>query len=123
MLKKEANFSLLFRHWLKANYTKFESCSFEIKDTRGAKSFKLSELAEEQRNHALANKSKKGNLIRNAAGTIGAADYFFYRNAYAYIVINYPENFYIIDIDDIIKENKTLSEQRANEIAILCVKK
>lgn len=119
MIKTEANFSLKFRSWLRANYKCFDSCSFEVKDTRGKSYFSLKELKEEQINHALANKSPKGNLIRNSAGTIGAADYFFYRNAYAYIVINYPKSFFIIDIDDIILEKtKSLKFERAREIAI-----
>lgn len=118
-MKEEANFGILFRHWIKANYQLFESASFEIKDTRGKKSFSLAELKEEQRNHALANKSNKGNLIRNSSGTIGAADYFFYRNAYAYIVINYPKAFYIIDIDDILNvKEKSLTQDRAKEISL-----
>ncbi len=117
-MKQEANFSFTFRHWLRANYKDFESCSFEIKDTRGKNTFTLSELHEEQRNHALANKSDKGNLIRCASGTIGAADYMFFRNAYAYVVIKYPLGFAIIDIDDFLKEKKGISWERAQEISV-----
>lgn len=121
MQKKEANLSIIFRHWLKANYKKFDSCSFEIKSTRGAGTFNMRELKEEQRNHALANKSDKGNLIRTV-GTTGCADYHFMRNAYAYIVIFFPKVFFVIDIDDILKEKKNLSTVKAEEIALFSVK-
>lgn len=118
---QEASSSILFRHWLKANYNKFDSCSFEIKDTRGAGTFNMKELKEEQRNHALANKSEKGNLIRTV-GTTGCADYHFMRKAYAYVVIFFPKVFFVIDIDDIIKEKRNLSTGRAEEIALFSVK-
>jgi len=122
MKKSEADFSITFRHWLKANHKQFESCSFEIKDTRGKNTFTLKELKEEQINHALANKSDKGNLTRVSSGTTGAADYHFYRNAYAYIVIKYPKGFVIIDIDDFLKETKGITWERAQEICILLKK-
>lgn len=122
-MKQEADFSLLFRHWFKANYKKFESCTFEHKDTRGKNTFSIKELKEAQINHALAIKSDKGNLIRVSSGTVGAPDYNFYRNAYAYIVINYPKGFVVIDIDDLIKEKKGISWERAQEIAVHTVYK
>jgi hypothetical protein len=117
-MKHEANFSLIFRHWLKANYHKFESCSFEMKDSRSKNVFLVSELKEEQRNHALACKSDKGNFMRTT-GTTGIADYIFLRNAYAYIVLRYPKAFYIIDIDDILLfKGKSLKETDAWLMAI-----
>jgi hypothetical protein len=120
-MKQEANFSLVFRHWIKANYKSFESCSFEIKDTRGKETFSIRELKEEQANHALANKSDKGNLTRISTGTTGAADYHFYRNAYAYVVIKYPKGFVVIDIDDFLKEKKGIHWERAQAISIRTV--
>jgi penicillin-binding protein-related factor A (putative recombinase) len=116
-MKQEANSSLIFRHWLKANYKKFDSCTFEMKDTRGSNTFSLRELKEEQRNHALACKGDKGNLMRTV-GTTGIADYIFMRNAYAYIVIRYPKIMAIIDIDDFLHETKGITSDRAEEIAI-----
>ena len=45
MIKKEAKFAIKFRHWLKANPVRI-SCTFEIKDTRGAKSLPFKDLKE-----------------------------------------------------------------------------
>ena len=117
MKHQEAKSSLTFRHWLKANYHKFDSCTFEVKDTRGSNTFSLRELKEEQRNHAIACKSNTGNLMRTE-GTVGIADYIFMRNAYAYVVICYPTMIAIIDIDDFLKETKGITNKRAEEIAI-----
>ena len=118
MKKFEAISSIVFRHYLKANYTLFKSCSFEIKSSRGKLSFPFAELKEEQVNHALANKSNKGNLTRVATGTVGASDYHFFRKAQAYVVIFYPNLFTILDIDILIQEKtKSLSRDRACEIA------
>jgi len=120
-MKQEANSSILFRHWWKVNYHKFESCSLEMKDSRGKDTFNVKEWKEEQRNHALACKSDKGNFIRTT-GTTGMADYHYLRNAYAYVVIKYPKMFAIIDTDDLMKEVKGLSITRATEIAIEVIK-
>lgn len=120
-MKQEADSSLIFRHWQKANYKKFDSCTFELKDTRGSNTFSLRELKEEQRNHALACKGDRGNLMRTV-GTTGIADYIFMRNAYAYVVIFYPKGFTVIDIDDLIKETKGITWDRAQEISISTIK-
>lgn len=115
---KEADFGVTFRHWFKDK--QFESCSFELKDTRGKDSFNLSELKEAQRNHGQANKSDKGNLIRVSVGTTGTADYLYLRNAYAYIVINYPKSFVVCDIDDICNiKGKSLTYEQAQIISII----
>jgi len=114
----EAKESIVFRHWFMANSKKFQSCSLEIKDTRGKNTFSLKELKEAQINHALACKSDRGNLFRTAVGTDGMGDYHFLRNAYAYIVIKYPKGFAVIDVDDLIKETKGVTWERASEIAL-----
>lgn len=122
MKKTEASSSIIFRHWLKANYKKFDSCAFEMKDTRGKSVFTMSELKEEQCNHALACKSDKGNFMRTT-GTVGIADYIFLRNAYSYVVIRYPKAFYIIDIDDLLLfKGKSLKETDAYLMAIETIK-
>lgn len=119
MQKHEANFGLLFRSWFRANKKKFESCVFELKDTRGSATFNVKEWKEEQRDHALACKSDDGNLMRFSSGTTGMPDYGFYRNAYAYVVIRYPKAFYVIDADDLIAhKGKSLKESDAELIAI-----
>lgn len=117
MQKKEADFSLILRHYLKANPLP-DSCPIECKDTRGKDYFLMSELKEEQINNALASKSAKGNLIRISSGTIGCPDYAYYRNSTAPIFIRFPKFFCMIDIDDLIKVKKKLTAVHAQEIAI-----
>lgn len=126
MKHKETDFSIKFRHWLKNN--KRQSCTFELKDSRGKNYFNFSELKEEQINYALSVQSDKGTLIRLQAITGGEPDYVYYRNSPAYIVINYPECFCIIPINNLLFEKekskrKSLTEERAKEIAIKVVKK
>lgn len=117
MKKQETKSSIIFRHWFKVHSKEFKSCSFEMKDTRGKNTFTLKELKEEQINHALANKSDRGNLTRVASGTVGSGDYHFYRNADAYVVIKYPLGFVVVDIDKFLNEKKGINWQRAKEIA------
>lgn len=79
----------------------------------------MAELIEEQRNHALRAKAG-GNLIRIISGTPGAPDYVFFKKCkYSFVVINYPEFFVVIDIDDLLVEKTaSLSALRARQIAI-----
>lgn len=113
----EASFSIIFEKWFDPK--KFESCSIELKDTRGAKVFNMKEWKEKQRIHATKNKSDKGNLIRTAIGSAGMGDLHFLRNAYAYVVIKYLKAFYVIDADDLIAHRgKSLKETDAALIAI-----
>lgn len=126
MLKKEADFSILLRSYLRAHPLPV-SCPLEVKDTRGKPSFNYNELKEEQINNALASKSDKGNLIRVSTGTIGAPDYCYYRNSPAYVVIKYPSGFVIVDIETFILERdtsrrKSLTWERAQEISIRTIK-
>ncbi len=125
MKKQEADFSVLLRHYLKANPLPL-SCPIECKDTRGKDSFFYSELKEEQINNALASTSNKGNLIRISSGTIGGPDYAYFRNSPAYIVIKYPKGFVFIDIQTLTTEKdrsrrKSLTWERAQEIANIAV--
>lgn len=122
MQKKEADFGVLLRHYLKANPLPLSS-HIEVKDTRGKDSFPFSELKEEQINNALASNSDKGNLIRISTGTIGAPDYAYYRNAPAYVVIKYPTHFSFITIGTFLMEKerskrKSLTSERAKLISV-----
>lgn len=122
MQKKEAEFSIVLRHYLKAHPLPI-SCPLEVKDTRGKPSFYYAELKEEQINNALASKSDKGNLIRIASGTIGGPDYAYYRNSPAYVVIRYPFGFVFIDNETFVLERdsskrKSLTWERAKDISI-----
>jgi hypothetical protein len=120
---KEADFGTeIFKPWIDKNYKQFESASFELKDTRGQKLFNLSELKPKQKTSSLLNKSDKGNLIRVSSGTVGAADYIYLRNAYAFVVIKYPKFFAICDVNDLIViKEKSLSIEHVNNIALTIV--
>lgn len=120
--KREADFGLVFRKLIEKNLPK-DSYAFELKDTNGKSYFNFNELGEDQINHALRNKSKKGNLIRIINGTKGSPDYVYLKNCvYSFIVIRYPNIIVAIDIDDFINEKeksnrKSLTESRALEIS------
>ena len=126
-MKQEADFSIRLRHYLKAHPLPV-SCPIEVKDSRGKEYFSYAELKEEQINNALTSKSDRGNLIRVSVGTIGAPDYCYYRNSPAYIVIKYPSGFVFIDVetfvyDKLLSKRKSLTWERAQEIAVRVVKK
>ena len=116
MLKRESNFAVLFRHWLKANPQK--SASYELKDTRGKRSFTMSELKQEQIDYALAIESDRGVLLRTVAVSAGMPDYIYLRGERAFIAIRYPEGFVVISIKAFLKEReKLLTWSRACVIA------
>ena len=120
---REALFSILFRHWIKAHPQK--SCSFEIKQT-SSDSIPFSKITQAQIDYGKAIKSKKGVLLRTQAVTEGMPDYIYLRNIPAYIVIKYPRFFCIIDIDVFDAENKrskrrSLTSKRAAEIAQIVI--
>lgn len=123
MQKKEANFSIKFRHWLMANPQ--ISGAYEMKDTRGAKAFLLREFKPEQENFADAiRNSPKGVFIRTE-GVTGLPDYIYLRNAPSWVVIKYPNGFVIIDGVTLSLEKKkstTLLWSRACELAHTIVK-
>ena len=125
-MKKEANFTLRFRHWLKAN--PMPSCAFELKQTTGT-SLPFSAVAEHQIDALLASKSKEGFLykIPDDSRSVKPYDLFYLRNAFAYVVIRYPRAFHVIDIDTFLLEKarskrKSLTHSRAQEISTISVK-
>lgn len=123
MKKREADFGVLFRHWIKAN-PRF-SCAFELKQT-SAKSIPFSALEEHQADYLQAIKGSKGVLIR-VQGVNGEPDYIYLRNHPACIVVKFPGEFSIIDIDAFMLEKKrsirkSLTIDQAEKISILTVK-
>jgi hypothetical protein len=96
MIKHEAKFSIRFRHWLKANPIKF-SCTFEMKDTCGKQSLNFKEVKQEQLDYGEAIKSTHPTMIRNVGGQ-GEPDYTYHYNCPAFVVINYPKGFVLIDV-------------------------
>ncbi len=124
-MKKEANFTLRFRHWLKAN--PMPSAAFELKQCSGSLPF--SAVAEHQVDALLAVRSESGLLYKapDDSRSVKPFDLFYMRAIYAFVVIKYPRSFQIISIDTFLLEKgrskrKSLTESRAKEISIISVK-
>jgi len=118
MRRREASFSIAFRHWLRANPQ--DTCAFEMKQTT-TDSLPFSALKDHQENYLCAVQSNTGALIR-VQGTVGEPDYVYLRNTPAYVVVKYPGAFHVIPIDAWIAEKnssprKSLTSSRAKEIA------
>lgn len=119
-IKREAKFTQLFRHWLKAN--PMYSSAFELKQTT-TNSIPFSNVQEHQL-HALQAAKKDGLLYKAPDDSAGSKpfDLFYLRHAYAWVVIKYPKAFYLIDVDMFMHEKalsarRSLTAQRAAEIA------
>jgi hypothetical protein len=115
VIKREAKFSIQFRHWLRANPQK--TCAIEMKDTRGKKSFYLKEWKDAQRTFAEAIRSSSKGVLVRTEGVEGLPDYIYLRQEPSLVVIKYPLGFAIIDSAILEKEETTsLSPERAQEI-------
>lgn len=124
MIKHESKFGLQFRAWWRFSRMKGV---FELKDTRGKPTLSFSEVDEEQIDSGIANKSKRGNLVRVQSGTPGTGDYIGLVEEPSYIVIKYPGSFEIIDVEVFSKEKKrskirSLTLNRAKKLSVLSVK-
>jgi hypothetical protein len=121
--KKEAEFGIKFRRFIEEHPPHF-SCGYELKDTRGKIYLNFNEVSDEQIVNALKSKSDKGHLIRLTKATIGSPDYEYHKNFPRYIVIKYPREFVMIDIETFIMEKKrskrkSLLLKRAKELSII----
>ncbi len=122
MMKREAQFGLLVRAWLRANpmYT----CALELKQTTGS-SIPFSDVAQAQLDYARAIQSDHGVCIR-VVGFNGEPDYIYLRQQPVFFVIRFPHCFMLI-LSDIfeseksISKRKSLTEKRAKEIATIVV--
>lgn len=125
MIKREANFTIYFRHWLKAN-TFMASSAFELKQTT-TDSLPFSSVKQHQINALLAVKNAESGVLYKAPDdSMGSKpfDLFYLRLAEAYIVVKYPKLFVIIDIEDFLHEmqiskRKSLISSRAK---VICCK-
>lgn len=125
MKKREAQFTLLFRHYLKAN--PMFSAVFELKQTT-TNSIAFNVVKEHQINALRSVASNAGFLYKIPDDSIGAKpfDLVYYLNAPAYVVIKYPSCFVFIGIETFLLERdrskrKSLIEDRAKEISIKTV--
>lgn len=126
MKKREANFTLRFRHWLKAN--PMPSAAFELKQTTGF-SIPFSAVQEHQIDALRAVKSSKGLIhkISDETRSYSPFDVFYLRNAPAFVVLKYPNSFHLIDVDTFCMESerskrRSLTEVRAKEISTVSVR-
>ncbi len=126
-IRREAQFGLYFRHWLKAN--PMPSAAFELKQTT-TNSIPFNAVQDHQIDALLAVKSRKGILykIPDDSRGIKPFDYFCLSSSYAFVVIKFPAGFVIIDCETFLMEkkrskSKSLSWMRAQDIAIIVVKK
>lgn len=123
--KVEADFGVYLKNWLKKNPLP-DSATVELKQTK-TNSFAFSEVKPRQIAYATKAKSDEGVLIR-IQGTDGQPDYAFFRNApVSYIIIRYPKQFSLIDVDAFIHERdtcdrKSLTSMRAEMISIMTYK-
>lgn len=125
MKKREADFGLLFRHWLKANHKRFgTSCGFELKQTT-TDSISFKAVKDHQSAALVASSSGVDGLLYKAPDDsrgIKPFDYFYLKNALSYVVIRYPKAFHVIPIWRFLQEEsnskrKSLTEARAREIS------
>lgn len=123
MQKREAKFQSLFNKWVKSEFQK--TAVFELKQTVNER-LPFSRLEAHQANalwHA------KHHLIVYKLPDCGfqnPCDSICLRGVSAYVVIRYPQFFCLIDIDVFVKESeeseeKSLTSERAKEIAEVCV--
>lgn len=125
--KREADFSILFRHWVMANPLSLpDACTFEHKQTT-TDSIPFSALEEHQAIYSNAIRNSKKGVLMRMQGVNGEPDYCYYRTKTAFIVIKYPDAFHIITVTNFIHEKETshrksLTSARAREISIKSIK-
>lgn len=116
--KQEATSSLKLREWIEKNPR--QTCSIEMKDTRGKNYLNYSEVDDKQITYAKLISGNKGVLIR-VQGLAGEPDYVWMRNQQAFIAIKYPKSTEMITIDNFLYEKskgkKSLTYDRAVAIS------
>lgn len=120
MKKREADFGVLFRHWIRANPLK-TTCHFELKQTQGD-SIPFSCLEEQQIAYGEAVMTSPKGVLTRVQGTNGESDYIYSYRDPVYIVIKYPGMFCIIQLATLLDEKETstrksLTSLRARQIA------
>lgn len=107
--QREADFGVEFRHKVvPVLHLLPEDCQFELKQTEGSR-FYLRELKPKQR---VVNKG----LIRLSVATEGSPDYQLITNLPLYIVIKFKKHAYIIPIENIDFNKKSLTEEECDII-------
>lgn len=123
-MKREAAFTLLFRHWLKENpLHRVTGAAFELKQTTGT-SLPFSAVEDHQLEALAAAWGPEGLIYKISDESRGykPCDMVYLRLASAYIVIKYPGFFCLISASVFGAEKRTskrksLTAERAREIA------
>lgn len=124
MRKREANFSVRFRSWIRAHPPKLTS-HFEVKQTTtDSIPFKCVEEQQIEYGEAIQT-GAKGVLMRNLGGN-GEPDYTYLYGDPVFIVIKYPDFFCIIPlgvftIEKRMSKRKSLTAERAKKISPIVV--
>jgi hypothetical protein len=116
MKKYEQQFTTKFLAWARHNLLR--PAVFEIKSTRGKGTFYLSELKQHQRDALAAAKHGAFTYKIPDAGFTNPFDAIFFTEMQAYLVIEYPSCFVLIDVDDV-PENGNMPEEIAKKRATL----
>lgn len=119
-MKREARYQVFFNHWLRTAHQK--TGAYELKQTQGV-SIAFSAVKEHQRRALLI--AKHGTLVHKITDfDIGwkPFDCFSFHKAPAFVVLFFKKNFYLIDIDVFLEEERTstrksITEQRAKELS------
>ena len=122
--KREAGFGLTFRAWVEKN-PQF-SGAFELKQCNSSLPFADVKDHQIASLRAVAGKGLLWKIADDSRG-IKPFDYFYFRKAKAYIVIKFTNVFCLVDVNDFVLESfkskrKSLTSERAEEIAEICVK-
>jgi len=122
MIKREANATVRFRHYLRAH--PFERTTwYEVKQTR-SDSLPFAAVKEHQIDWLMASKHGNTNYkIPDDSRGVKPVDGIFTKESDAVIVIKYPEYFVVIDVEAFIKERdvsdrESLTFERARAIAL-----
>lgn len=122
--KREAEFGLKFRLWLLEHRDLFPSSAvFELKQTQTDRiPFKSVEIHQLVSLRMSSNNDGVMYKIPDDSRSVKPYDYFYIKNAYAYVVIKFPKHFSIISIDSFIGEQNncgktSLTSDRARQIA------
>lgn len=123
MKKREADFTTLFRHWLK-KYP-MESACFELKQTT-KDSIAFSAVKEHQLDALKAVVTGFSYKIPDDSRGIKPFDIVYLNRALSFVVIRYPKFFCLINVWDFVDEKerskrKSLTSKRAQEIAVKVV--
>lgn len=120
MKKREAKFSEVFRHWIRANPQRHSNV-YEVKQTiRNSIPFEALEPQQIDYGNAIE-ESNKGVLIRHIGGN-GEPDYIYLKHVDSWIVIKFPDFFCLITLTKFCEEkhrskSKSLTAERAKGIA------